>query len=124
MEQNSVVPNKFKIIFFVLIILTICSLALSTLLFFKINKADSAETSEEEIRDITKEIGHFMVLPKDEVPTLITVTDLNEVKDQPFFKNALVGDKVLVYVKQGRAILWRPSVKKIIEFLPVNFSAF
>ena len=61
-----------------------------------------------------------MVLPKDETPTLATVSDPEKLKDQRFFVNAVKGDKVLVYSLAKKAILYSPSLDKIIEVAPVN----
>jgi hypothetical protein len=70
---------------------------------------------EKEIESLTATIGKFMELPKGEKPTLATVTDRAKLKGQEFFANAENGDKLLVYSKAGKAILYRPSTGKIIE---------
>lgn len=72
--------------------------------------------SKEEIKAVTSAIGRFMVLPSDEEPTVATVTDISKLKGQDFFKNAKNGDKLLLYTKAHKAILYRPSSGKIIEF--------
>ena len=64
---------------------------------------------------IIKEIGKFMLLPTDEKPTLATVTDKNRLIGQMFFQKAENGDKVLIYAKNKKAILFRPANNKIIE---------
>jgi len=70
---------------------------------------------EKEIKSLTETIGKFMELPADEQPTLATVTDRAKLKGQEFFAKAENGDKLLVYPKAGKAILYRPSTGKIIE---------
>jgi len=76
-----------------------------------------AETDRE-----VSEIGKLIALPTDEKPTVATVTDVDKVKDQPFFKNAKNGDKVLIYTKAQKAILYRPSENRIIEVGAVNIN--
>ncbi|MCX7929089.1 MAG: hypothetical protein N2558_05435, partial [Patescibacteria group bacterium] len=68
---------------------------------------------------ITSQIRKYMELPNEEEPTLATITDINKLKDQDFFKKAKNGDKVLIYAKARKAILYRPSGNKVIEFAPL-----
>lgn len=74
----------------------------------------------EEIAKLTAEIGSAFLLPEGETPTLATVTDKEKLAEQPFFQNAENGDKVLIYTNNGRAILYRPSTKKIVDVTTVN----
>jgi len=86
-------------------------------------KKNPAKLTQQEIQDLEKRVGKLIELPTDEDPQLATVTDVETVKqDQEFFKNALNGDKVLIYAKAKKAILYRPSTNKIIEVGPVTFS--
>lgn len=76
--------------------------------------------SEYEVRSLVSDVGDLMLLPEDETPTLATVTDLHALEGQLFFKNAQEGDKVLMYLKAQKAILYRPSIGKIIEVGPIT----
>jgi hypothetical protein len=73
-----------------------------------------------EVDSLVKEVGKVIALPEGEVPTVATVTDEDKVKDQPFFANAKVGDKVLVYTGAKKAYLYRPSEKRVIDVGVVN----
>lgn len=75
-----------------------------------------------EIDALVAEVGKLIALPSDEKPTVATVTDLERVKDQPFFANAKNGDKVLIYTNARKAILYRQSEKRIIEVGTVNIN--
>ncbi len=66
------------------------------------------------------EVGKLYALPTDEKPTVATITDVDKLKDQPFFKSAKNGDKVLIYTNANKAILYRPQEKRIIEVGSVN----
>ncbi len=83
-------------------------------------KPSGAQLSSEEIKSLVKEVGDKVVLPKDETPTIATVTDVSKLDSQPFFKNAENGDKVIIYGSTREAILYRPSLHKIITMAPVN----
>ena len=77
---------------------------------------------EKQTKQLTTQVGKLMMLPTDEVPTVATVTDAGKLKDQAFFKNAKNGDKVLIYVKARKAILYRASTNLIVDVAPVNIS--
>ncbi len=78
--------------------------------------------SGSEVQSLVNQIGRYLVLP-DEAPTLATVNDVSKLKNQEFFKNAQNGDKVLIFSKAGRALLYRVSTKKIIEYSKVDLSS-
>jgi hypothetical protein len=79
------------------------------------NQADPNIAIQNETKELTDRIGRFMQLPTDEQPTLATVTDQEKLKGQEFFARAQNGDKLLVWTKAKKAILYRPSIGKIIE---------
>lgn len=72
-----------------------------------------------EVSQVIQELQQIMELPEG-VPTLATVTEKEKLQQEGFFKHAQNGDKVLIYLEQGRAILYRPSSKKIIDVAPVQ----
>jgi uncharacterized protein YneF (UPF0154 family) len=76
--------------------------------------------SQQEIQAVIQNIGRLIDLPTDEQPTVATVSDINKLKDQPFFSHAKNGDKVLIYTKAKKAILYDPVANKIIEVSTVN----
>jgi hypothetical protein len=75
-----------------------------------------------EVQQLVNTIDRYMQLPS-ESPTLATVNDVSKLKGQEFFKNAQNGDKVLIFSQSGRALLYRPSTKKIIEYSKVDLTA-
>lgn len=86
---------------------------------YKEIKDNPNKISLDEINSLTTVIGKFMDLPTDETPTLATVTDKEKLKDQDFFKKSENGDKILIYANAKKAILYRPSIQKVIEFAPL-----
>jgi uncharacterized protein YneF (UPF0154 family) len=81
-------------------------------------KKNPERIAQEETQVLVEKVGKLMELPN-ETPTIATVLDKSKLKDQPFFKNAENGDKVLVYIGAKKAILYRPSTDKIIEVAPL-----
>jgi hypothetical protein len=68
-------------------------------------------------------VSKLMQLPSGETPTVAEVTDVTAAKKQSaFFNSAQNGDKVLMYVKSGEAILYRPSTNKIVLVAPLTFT--
>ena len=65
--------------------------------------------------------GKLIDLPN-ETPTVATVTDSKKLKDQPFFSKVENGDKVLIFTKAKKAILFRPSTNKILDVAPLTIT--
>ena len=75
--------------------------------------------TKQEVDWLQEKVGKLMQLPSDEVPSTATVLDKDKLKDQAFFANAENGDKILIYTKAKKAILYRPSNDKVIEVMPI-----
>jgi hypothetical protein len=108
-KYKVLIPWIFALVFFVIAIY----------LFLQLSHKDNIINKQEEATKTIQAVGKLMVLP-DEVPTVATVTDLEKLKDQVFFKNAKIGDKVLIYLKAQKAILYDSESNKIIELAPLN----
>ena len=81
------------------------------------------QLAQQEIDTVLTALKKRMILPETEQPTLATVTDVEALKkDQPFFEKAQNGDKVIVYVGDKKAIIYRPSDDLIVNvgFIAVN----
>lgn len=78
------------------------------------------QAARQEVASTVAKLAKLMVLPKDETPTIATVTDRNKLKEQPFFAKSQNGDKVILYIKAKKAILFREKENKIIEVAPIN----
>jgi len=126
------------ILFFAIIILGTAGFILYTFYLEKsINQKDStpittnnnhlvpatpSSPEKEELATIVERVGMLVKLPEGEEPTIAEVTDVSELQDQDFFKDAQNGDKVLIYEKAKQAILYRPSTNKVIGIAPVNLN--
>ena len=83
-------------------------------------KENPQTVAKQETDEVAAKISALMDVPKNEEPTLATVTDINKLKSQQFFAKAENGDKVLIYAQSSKAILYRPQSNKIIEVASVN----
>lgn len=104
---------------FILSWLLVLAIGTAGYFYYELKWASQIE-KEKEIADLTETIGEFIELPTDETPTLATVTDREKLADQTFFLKAENGDKVLIYSQSGKAILYRPGTKKVIDMTTVN----
>jgi hypothetical protein len=78
---------------------------------------------QKQTQQLITKVGSLMQLPSGETPTVAEVSDATQAKQQSsFFANAQNGDRVLMYVKAGEAILYRPSTNKIILVAPLVFT--
>ncbi len=113
--------NLFKII---IIFLSIVIIFLIGYFYFKINKfKNQAEIDNiKEIKQLISKINQIYLSPEDEVPTIATVTDPEILKEKLFFTLAQKGDKVFIYSHFGKAVLYRPSIDKIIEIVSIKTS--
>jgi hypothetical protein len=124
MKSFKELSTGLKIVFLVLIVVTVLSLSAALSYSSKLSALQNPnKATEEEISKVVAAVGKVLVLPTNETPTLATVSDPAKLKDQPFFINALSGDKVLIYTNARKAVLWRPSISKIIEVSPLNVPA-
>lgn len=81
---------------------------------------EAAASAQIEINELIQKVGKLIVLPKGEEPTVATVSDPAKLKDQVFFANAQIGDKVLIYTKARKAYLYDPEGDILLEVAPIT----
>lgn len=108
--------NFKKIFIFFAGIIIVFTVIAGILYLGLLNNKTSTSTPEGLIAAVGKHIN----IPEDEIPTIATVSDVKKLADQPFFSSAKNGDKVLVYKKNKKAILYRPETDKIINLSIIN----
>lgn len=118
-------PRKktFKRYIPLILILLVIVLAITSAYFYKKSTSLSNQASQAEVRSLIEKVGRLVVLPNDETPTIATVSDPDALKNQAFFANAKKGDKVLIYSNAKKAILYDPTIDKIITIAPLNTEA-
>ena len=82
-----------------------------------------SNASNMKAKRLVDEVGVLILLPDGETPTIATVSDPKALIGQPFFAHTETGDKVLVFSDTKKAILYRPSIHKIIEVMPFELPA-
>lgn len=83
---------------------------------------NTSNLNDAQLQQLVDEVSNLMVIPVGEVPVMALVSDASRLKEQPFFKNAENGDRVLIFKSTRQAILYRSSVKKIIAATTISES--
>lgn len=122
---NSV--QKMKLRQFSIIVLTIIAVLGVVGSYYFYAKYTSLKSNpnleiQRETEKVVSTLGKLMELPKDEVPTIATISDKEKLKDQVFFNTAENGDILFAYTTAMKAILYRPSTNKIINVAPININ--
>ncbi len=124
-EQKNAGSNVPLIIVGLIVILLLCIVAGYFYLQYQNTQnllQNPTKSAQKELEELVKIVGKSYQLPTNESPTLATVSDKSKLPGDEFFKAASNGDKVLVYSQNKIAILYRPSVQKIISVGPVVVS--
>ena len=111
--------SKKTLVLFVLMLL----FALLSAYFYKQLsdlKRDPRAVAEKEVAQLVEKVGQLIVLPANEMPTVATVKNPENLRKQSFFANAKEGDRVLIYTVSKKAILYDPVANKIVEVAPLT----
>lgn len=100
------------------------SLATAYVFYSRYQKAVSLLANPEKLvadnkNVMLKKIKTIIELP-DEEPSTATVTDIERVRNQPFFAKAQIDDVVLIFYKEAKTILYRPSENRIVNWAFVD----
>ncbi len=125
--------SRVQTIVIVLLTFGLIATSVSTFIFWKqasknegeiglSNGLQEIENTVDADASLLEEIGKLIVLPTDETPTIGTISDPAVLRDQPFFKNAKKGDRLIIYSKSNKAILFDPIAHKIIEVAPLSLT--
>jgi hypothetical protein len=85
-----------------------------------IKQGANQNSTKDEVKKLLDEVSKLYIIPQGEEPTVATISDIEKLKNQPFFRNAKNGDKVIIFNSIKRAILYDPVSKKIVDIVPVN----
>lgn len=110
-----------------IVVIFVLAAASGTYYFFEYQKTQNllqnpVLAAKTERDTLTKKVSILMEIPTDEDPTIATVSDVKKLQGQSFFARAKNGNKVLIYTKAKKAILYDPVANKIIEVGPINMN--
>jgi hypothetical protein len=98
------------------------ALLLAIIVAFGYGHFRKQSNGEAELNIVITEVSKHYLLPTNETPALATVTDHTKLTTA-FLKAAQNGDKVLIYQKNQIAIIYRPTIDRIITVAPVSINA-
>ncbi len=106
----------------VLFAIVIVALSLGGFFYYKFQKIkkNNPDTVKKESQELLNKVSRLYLVSTNETPTVATVSDPDKLKDQAFFSESQKGDKVLIFTQAGKAVLYRPSIDKIIAIAPFN----
>ena len=119
---SSEMVNKGKKVTKIITILLVIAVFLSIFFFMKYRSGveDPNAENREKIESLVAKVEKLIDLPQGELPTLAEITSIENIKDQPFFAKAKVGDQVLLYTVARKAFLYDPVANVIVEVASVN----
>ncbi len=121
-NKNKPHMTKHKFLNMVMFLILLVAIALSGYFYYKLHnlQKNTQEGVKKEVKDILGKVAKLYLIPTGEEPTVATVSDPVKLKDQSFFSEAQKDDKVLIFSQAGKAVLYRPSIDKIIEVTSIN----
>ena len=126
--MNTIKPKKgitiSKLWLTILLIILVVSLYSSVHYYgkYKALTVDPNIEAQNVTNALVSSLGKLMELPKDETPTVATISDKEKLANQVFFKMAENGDILFAYTTAMKAILYRPSTNKIINVAPISIN--
>ncbi|MEO6761593.1 MAG: hypothetical protein ABI220_04440 [Candidatus Saccharimonadales bacterium] len=98
----------------VIIVAIVVIMGASWLMVEKLHKQDL-----DNVQAIMQDISKHYLLPTNETPALATVTDSKKVQSA-FAGKVEDGDKILIYQTNRKAVVYRPSIDRIVDVEPVS----
>lgn len=90
--------------------------------YYRSHYGTKEQQADYEVQKVVSAVSKLMVLPTDETPVLATISDVASLsKQQNFFVGAANGDKLLIYQKALKAIIWSPSSGRLVNVGPVVY---
>ncbi|MEX0895393.1 MAG: LytR C-terminal domain-containing protein [Patescibacteria group bacterium] len=129
------IQNKLKIIIWLVLLIILLSVSIFLFIGYRSSQAELAtlqarySITDESLLEVERkleiidELAKIYDVPSDETPSVAKVTNVDELKNEPFFAKAKNGDVVIVYQSIQKAILFDPLEKKILDVAEVSSSS-
>jgi hypothetical protein len=84
---------------------------------------EKAADAKKKTDEVVKKVSDLMILSNTDNAVLATITDKSKLAGQKFFDVAENGDELLLFPNMMKAVIYRPSINKIIDVGPFNPNA-
>ncbi len=119
--------NKTPVFKILIILIVLCAIGYYMYSLQKDSKTISGAqgsavgNNKEEAKDLANKVSKLVLVDTSVVPDIVTITDASTmIKQQPVFSGVINGDKILVYIKEKRAIVFSPSRNVVVNILPIT----
>lgn len=125
---KKIIPKWVVFVLAALLFLTAAGFIWAYLNYQRVSKKAAAtsltELQRQEVKkqvdELVAKVGRHIVLPEGEEPAMAEIKDAEMLaKDQPFYKDARNGDKVLIYFKAQKAYIYDPVRDVLVNVGPV-----
>ncbi len=82
--------------------------------------ANPQKLVEDQNNKLIQEVEKVYLLPENEKPSVATVKDKEKLKSNPLFDTAENGDKILIYSKSRRFVVYRPEIGKVVDVIRLS----
>lgn len=130
-NKGSLVVSRKRIYTIVLTLVLIILICLGFAFYFyskstsNIGAQNSAAAAgadvQKQLADTVAMVQKIAFLPQNDPPTLAIISDPTQLVSELFFKETKVGDRILIYPKTQKAVLYRPTDNKIVEMMTLSF---
>lgn len=113
-EEKTNHPRQRGFRWSTLVILIILALAAAAAVFF----VRGGFVDQNDPKVVADRVAQHIILP-DEEPSVTTVEKASELSSQAFFSEVKDGDKILIYARSARIIIYRPSENILVNVGPI-----
>lgn len=85
----------------------------------KQEKASGTQDSRAQVRQLVATVGTLVALPNEE-PRVTVVTNTEELHKQSYFWDVVEGDRVLVFDKSRKAVIYSPTKHKVVKVMDLQ----
>ena len=113
--------NQRDVVFYVIgAIISVIAAIVVIILVVSDNSPQNQKSYLSDTQRIIDSVSDILVVIDDDEPLVFTVSDPEKIINETAFSDVREGDQILIYRKKERVVVYRPSIGKIVDILPLN----